>query len=354
MGIGGITVGAHEVLKSAGEIKNNEEVVLENQNGLALYEKENSGAIQMEVETDMILPENLYKDGIPIAKYIMEFKTERNGSVPECYLDNGTMIVLTDFDGDTWNMKTGDTFILDFIQSDSDERGKTCKVITMEPFGYGLSDPADTERSIENIVEELHACLEKIGVRRYYLMAHSISGLYSLYYANTYPEEVRGFIGIDSSVPKQNENEPFDTTKLNLLMAYLSKTKNVLGISRIFSIGNPEKAIYADQNYSYSQEDLEVFRILSLDTSYNKTVMNELKQVENNLKIVRNMKFPKEVPVLNFVSKDNCEIFPEWEKLHKSVMGDNQESELITLTGGHYLHFEQKEMIVDLTCKFAR
>ena len=84
MGIGGITVGAHEVLKSAGEIKNNEEVVLENQNGLALYEKENSGAIQMEVETDIILPENLYKDGIPIAKYIMELKTERNGSVPEC------------------------------------------------------------------------------------------------------------------------------------------------------------------------------------------------------------------------------------------------------------------------------
>lgn len=39
MGIGGITVGAHEVLKSAGEIKNNEEVVLENQNGLALYER---------------------------------------------------------------------------------------------------------------------------------------------------------------------------------------------------------------------------------------------------------------------------------------------------------------------------
>ena len=32
-----------------------------------------------------------------------------------------SMIVLTDFDGDTWDMKTGDVFILDFIQSDSDE-----------------------------------------------------------------------------------------------------------------------------------------------------------------------------------------------------------------------------------------
>lgn len=234
----------------------------------------------------------------------------------------------------------------------AEKLGKTYKVITVEPFGYGLSDPADTERSIENIVEELHACLEEIGVHRYYLMAHSISGLYSLYYANTYPEEVRGFIGIDSSVPKQNENEPFDTTKLNLLMAYLSKTKNVLGISRIFSIGNPEKAIYADQNYSYSQEDLEVFRILSLDNSYNKTVMNELKQVEKNLEIVQDMKFPEEVPVLNFVSEDNCEIFPEWEKLHRSVLSDNQENRLVMLKGGHYLHFEQKERINYYVVKF--
>lgn len=68
----------------------------------------------------------------------------------------------------------------------------------MEPFGYGLSDQVDTERSIENIIEELYTCLEEIGVHQYYLMAHSISGLYSLYYANTYPEKIHGFIGIRS------------------------------------------------------------------------------------------------------------------------------------------------------------
>ena len=59
------------------------------------------------------------------------------------------------------------------------------------------------------------------------------------------------------------------------------------------------------------------------------------------------MKFPEEVPVLNFVSKDNCEIFPEWEKLHRSVMGDNQENKLIVLKGGHYLHFEKKKQLVE-------
>lgn len=64
------------------------------------------------------------------------------------------------------------------------------------------------------------------------------------------------------------------------------------------------------------------------------------------------MKFPEEVPVLNFVSEDNCEIFPEWEKLHRSVMGDNQEKKLVMLKGGHYLHFEQKEMIVSFVNGF--
>ena len=130
-------------------------------------------------------------------------------------------------------------------------------------------------------------------------------------------------------------------------MAYLNKAKNALGVSRLLSVGNPEKVIYADQNYSYSQEDLEVFRILSLDTSYNKTIMNELKQIEKNLKIVRDMKFPEEVPVLNFVSEDNCEIFQEWEKLHRSVMGDNQENKLIMLKREHYLHFEKKKQLVE-------
>lgn len=61
--------------------------------------------------------------------------------------------------------------------------------------------------------------------------------------------------------------------------------------------------------------------------------MNELKQVEKNLEIVQDMKFPEEVPVLNFVSEDNCEIFPEWEKLHRSVLSDNQENRLVMLKG---------------------
>ena len=165
MGLGGITVGAHEILKSAGKIKDNKEAVLENQNGIALYEKENGGAIQMEVETDYILPENLYKDGIPIAKYIMELKTERNGSVPECYLDNGTMIVFTDSDGDIWDMETGDIFIFDFLQSDSDERGKAR---TLE-IGYIFNGDVISEKVITETENKITLDIPESGQYGVYL-----------------------------------------------------------------------------------------------------------------------------------------------------------------------------------------
>ena len=60
------------------------------------------------------------------------------------------------------------------------------KIITVEPFGYGLSDGTKDERTNKNYISEIHFCLQKLGVKKYYLMAHSMAGIYSLSYANKY------------------------------------------------------------------------------------------------------------------------------------------------------------------------
>lgn len=75
--------------------------------------------------------------------------------------------------------------------------------------------------------------------------------------------------------------------------------------------------------------------------------MDELNWVEKNLDTVRDRKFPKSVSVLNFVAKKNCEIFPDWEKLHQDVIGNLDISEVVLLKGGHYLHFEKKKQPVE-------
>lgn len=198
-------------------------------------------------------------------------------------------------------------------------------------------------------MEKLLECIQKLGCNQYYLMPHSLSNLYSLYWANAYPQEVKGFIGIDLSVPKQSDEGPLPISMvtLNKLVAYFQKATNILGITRLCSIARPENAIYVDTTYPYSERELEVFRILSMDFAYGKDIMNEIKHIEDNLESVRNRKLPENIPVLQFVSGDNCELMESWETLHKEVITETDKSKALWQDGGHCLHFERKQDVVE-------
>ncbi|MBE6063602.1 MAG: alpha/beta hydrolase [Clostridium butyricum] len=87
------------------------------------------------------------------------------------------------------------------------ELSKTYKVVIYEPLGYGLSDQAKGERSVKNYCSELHDLMQHLGYDKYTIISHSISGIYGLYYANNYMDEVEGFVGIDSSIPEQTPRE---------------------------------------------------------------------------------------------------------------------------------------------------
>ena len=123
------------------------------------------------------------------------------------------------------------------------ELSKKYEVITIEPFGYGLSDSTKRKRTIENIVEELHECVKNLGEEEYYLMGHSISGLYTLYWSQIYPDEIKGIIGIDPSVPqmtsKENNPFPISVQLLNQISAYTQKIANISGITRLLSMNDP-------------------------------------------------------------------------------------------------------------------
>jgi pimeloyl-ACP methyl ester carboxylesterase len=238
--------------------------------------------------------------------------------------------------------------VLEFLPL-AEALSKHYQVITIEPFGYGLSDTTDASRDLDTVVNELHQCVSTLGCDRYYLMAHSLSGLYSLYWANTYPEEVLGFIGIDCSVPGQNKENPYpiSITTINKISAYIQKTINVLGISRLQSINDPQGVILADFSYNYSEEQLNVYRTLTLDCSYNKTIMNEQNCFDAHLETVAEMKFPENLPVLQFVASSNCEVMAAWEQLHIDVIAESEYSDVIIMEGGHYLHFVKKTEIAE-------
>lgn len=82
------------------------------------------------------------------------------------------------------------------------ELAKNHKVVVVESFGYGWSNVTNKERTVENIVEKIRTALKSNIEGPYILMPHSISGIYSMYYANAYPDEVKAVIGIDFTLPQ--------------------------------------------------------------------------------------------------------------------------------------------------------
>lgn len=49
--------------------------------------------------------------------------------------------------------------------------------------------------------------------------------------------------------------------------------------------------------------------------------------------------------LLQNVSKENCKTMPQWEQLHRDIIADKENGEVILLEGSHYLHFEQKAIV---------
>jgi pimeloyl-ACP methyl ester carboxylesterase len=221
------------------------------------------------------------------------------------------------------------------------------KVVVPEPFGYGFSDSVDKERTLENVVSELHEFTKKIGIDKYYLMGHSLGGLYSLYWANHHTNETLGFIGLDCSVPGQ---EPLGT-KESIDSTYNSaRIYKKLGLLRVASLLNKKETLMAtDFNYkNMTEEEIEINRLIAVNNAYNDCIMNEKDHIFDHLEKLKDVKFPESVPVINFVTQDNPNGIqdPLWVKLHEQVITNKTHSEVDVIPGGHFLHYTHKEEVV--------
>lgn len=221
-----------------------------------------------------------------------------------------------------------------------DELSPFYKVVVIEPFGYGLSDVTEKERTTENMVSEIHEALQRLNIHRYTLMGHSISGIYGLDYVNKYPNEVSAFVGIDSGVPTQGGNDaPFPTETYKLLKKS--------GFYRLLMKLAPDQLIAPDVN----DETREQIRILSLKNTFNPNNLNEGENFGPNFKATENLTFPKELPVIFFLQANDTET-KNWIPLHEEQVKNSVHGKVMTFEGGHYLHHTRSKEIVENFRKF--
>ncbi|MFJ7934939.1 alpha/beta fold hydrolase [Sporosarcina sp. NPDC096371] len=207
------------------------------------------------------------------------------------------------------------------------------KVVVIEPFGYGLSDISEKERSIDNIVDETHEALQQLNIDRYILMGHSIAGIYGLEYVNRYENEVSAFVGIDSSFPSQPVEEfPAESYEL------LRKS----GFLRLIMKLSPDETALQEVDEATKEQ----VRMISLKNVMNPNILSEGEQMEHNFKVAQDLTFPKKLPVFFFLAANTTDV-EGWEEGHEEQIKDSMHGEVMSFEGGHYLHHTRSKEIVE-------
>jgi len=224
------------------------------------------------------------------------------------------------------------------------EMAKNNKVVVVEPFGYGWSDLTDKERTVENIVEEMRVALGKLNIQGpYILMPHSISGIYSMYYANTYPQEVEAIIGIDPTLPKALSYFGETAPTMPNFFSYVAQT----GIARLALYLFPDKFLPLAEQGTYTEENLKITKAISAWKGNNGNVVDEANKINNNINKTVDMEFPSNMPVLFFTTKED-KVSKDGKNnvtFYKTQLTSSPASKIITLEGHHYLHWTRyKEM----------
>lgn len=233
-----------------------------------------------------------------------------------------------------------------------DEMSKTNKVIVVEPFGYGWSELTDKDRTVENLVEELRTALIKSNIEGpYILMPHSISGIYSMYYANKYPDEIKAIIGIDPTLP--DALEYFDETVPTMpkYMSFIAPT----GIARLGLYLSPDGFLPLADEGTYSDQNLKMTKILSARRGYNKNVVNEANEINNNIEKTHNLSFPSDMPVMIFTTNDE-KVNEEGKSnitFYQSQLSNAPFHKLVPIEGHHYLHWTQYQEMSEYVHEFT-
>lgn len=232
------------------------------------------------------------------------------------------------------------------------EMSKSNKVVVVEPFGYGWSDLTDEDRTVENLVEELRTVLIKSNIEGpYILMPHSISGIYSMYYASKYPEEIKAIIGIDPTLPNALEYFDESVPTMPKYMSYIAPT----GIARLALYLSSEDFLPLADEGIYAEKNLKMTKILSAQKGYNKNIVNEANEINNNIGKTRNLSFPPDMPVMIFTTNDKKENEEGKSNItfYQSELGNSPLHKLVLLEGHHYLHWTEYQQMSEYVNEFT-
>ncbi|MGH1146064.1 alpha/beta fold hydrolase [Bacillus pseudomycoides] len=230
---------------------------------------------------------------------------------------------------------------------------KENKIAVIERAGYGYSEAFHDDRDIDTMLEQSREALIQSGNKPpYVLVPHSISGIEAIYWAQKYPNEVKGIIALDIGLPEQ-----YVTHKMNLVDSLKVRGFNLLtkmGVHRLFPsvTYNPE---VIRQSF-LTEHEKEMYKALSYKQFFNNDMEQELLQSYNNGKKSVNLPIPKETPILfldaiaeqNKNSKYTKQKNKDYEEFAEQLLI----ADVIKIQGTHSIYLYEPDDIYNLAMNF--
>ena len=225
---------------------------------------------------------------------------------------------------------------------------KDYQIAVVEKDGYGFSDISDTSRDIDTILFETRESLTQAGVtnHKYILFPHSMSGIEALYWANKYPEEIKGIVGLDPSVPAAYQN-----TKINTFLLSAANFGANIGLTRFLpNLVNSSSAI---KDGNLTEEEKELYRVIFYRRTATTSMINEAKIIKANAKKLEQIDTTN-VPMLFFISNGDGTGYSkeEWRSFGVGYLANKQNGKYQFLDCSHYVHNIAYQQVYDESIKF--
>lgn len=221
-------------------------------------------------------------------------------------------------------------------------------MVVVEGLGYGYSDMEGEPRTVENITQELHEALAAAAVKAPYILAgHSIAGLYTLAYANTYGDELAAVVEIDPTIaaPHGSHGDGSSGGEPGINWGRLLAATGIIrwATTLVPSLAEPEGA-------AYTREEKERIRIMTNWDYDNPALVDETGRIGENIAKVRPLRYPEDLPVLTFLA--NGDHTRTDTTLYEERLSQVRHHQVAVLPGGHYLHRTQSPAMAETIDRF--
>ena len=173
-----------------------------------------------------------------------------------------------------------------------------------------------------------------------------MSGIEALYWANKYPDEIKGIVGLDPSVPSAYQN-----TQINTFLLSAAKFGADIGLNRFLPYLVDSSSAIKDGNLT--EEEKELYKVIFYRRTATTSMINEAKTIKANAKKLEEVDTTN-VPMLFFISNGDGTGYSkeEWRSFGVGYLANKQNGEYQFLDFSHYVHNILYKQIYEESIKF--